>query len=196
MKKALLLIVFVVVGLSANAQEFKPFKVGLGLGYAIPADGGGGIAVYLEPGYRISDVFLLNLRLESAAMAKVVGDQEASVSASGSYTLNGQYYLSNNDFRPFVGLGAGLFSNATVSVSVDVDGVGTVSADFDPSSSIGFYPRIGFDYGHFNFIFDYNLIPATDEVEFNGTTIDLGDDKIKNSYMTIKMGVSIGGGRN
>ena len=196
MKKVLLLIAFVVVGLSANAQEYKAFKVGLGLGYAIPSDGGGGIAVYLEPGYRISDQILLNLRIESAAMAKVVGDQEASVSASGSYTLNGQYYFNNNDFRPFVGLGAGLFNNASVSVSVDVNGVGTVAADFDPSASIGFYPRLGFDYGHFNFIFDYNIIPATDEVEFDGTTIDLGDDKIKNSYMSIKIGVSIGGGKN
>ncbi|MTI40154.1 outer membrane beta-barrel protein [Fulvivirga lutimaris] len=188
MKKTLLLMVFVAIGMTANAQEFKPFKVGLGFGYAIPSDGGGGIAIYLEPGYRITDAILLNLRIESAAMAKVVGTQEAKVAASASYTVNGQYYFNNNDFRPFAGLGLGLFANANVEVSGQA---GSASA----GTVIGFYPRLGFDYKHFNFIFDYNLIPATDEVEVNGSTVELTEN-IKNSYMSIKIGVSIGGGRN
>ena len=193
MKKLFFAIALLLVGVSTNAQEFKPVKLGLGLGYAAPSDGGGGIAVYLEPGYRINDQILIGLRIESAAMAKNVGGTEASIKATGSYTLNGQYYFNNNQFRPFVGLGVGLFANAALETTDPSTGSGTISAS--AGNGIGFYPRIGFDFGHFNFIFDYNIVPPTDEVEINGQTVALGED-VKNSYMSIKIGVSIGGGRN
>ena len=189
MKKLFFAIALLLIGVSTNAQEFKPVKVGLGLGYAAPADGGGGIAVYLEPGYRISDQILVGLRIESAVMAKAVGNQEASAKAVGSYSLTGQYYFNNNDFRPFVGLGVGYFALAAVEVT---GSTGSATA----GNKIGFFPRVGFDFGHFNFIFDYNIVGATKEVEVSGTTVDLGSDEIKNSYMSIKLGVSIGGGRN
>lgn len=189
MKKLFFAISLLLIGFNINAQDYKPFKVGLGLGYAAPSDGGGGIAVYLEPGYRINDQILVGLRIESAVMAKTVGTQEASAKATGSYTINGQYYFSNNKFRPFAGLGVGLFANADVEVS---GSSGSASA----GNGIGFYPRVGFDFGHFNFIFDYNIVPPTDELEVSGSTVSLGDDEIKNSYMSIKIGVSIGGGSN
>ncbi len=184
MKRVTLLFALAVcLTLGAQAQEYKKFKVGMGFGYTIPSDGGGGIALYFEPAYRVSDQIAIGLRIESAAMAKNVGGETSSVSGTASYTLNGQYYLSNNKFRPFVGLGFGLYSNASISV----DGF----ADLDPSPSFGFYPRIGFDLGHFNVTLDYNIVPATKEVEIGGTS-----DEIKNSYIGIKLGFSISGGNN
>lgn len=191
MKKYFLLSVLLLAGVASQAQDFKPFKVGLHLGYAAPSDGGGGVAFAFEPAYRINDAIAVGLRVEAAALAKVVGEQEAEISTSGSYTLFGQYYFSNNNFRPFVGLGAGLFSNATVEFSDDF-----VNSDLDPSPSFGFFPRVGFDLGHFNFLFDYNIIGATDEVDVPGFgTVEL-EDEIKNSYFSVKVGFSIGGGRN
>jgi len=197
MKKVIISLVLICATVSfASAQEFKKFKLGLGLGYVIPSDGGGGILLDLEPAYRVNDQIAIGLRLESAAYARSIGSTEADVSASGSYTLNGIYYLSDNKFRPYVGAGFGIYSIASASVNVNT---GNASGEFtvDGGSQFGFYPRIGFDLGHFNVNIDYNLISATE-----GESIDLGDgntlttDDITNSYLGFRIGAFIFGGRN
>lgn len=190
LKKQLLTLALFFVVTALSAQEYKPFKVGIHLGFAAPGDGGGGVAFAIEPAYRLSDEIAIGLRYEGAALAKVVGEEEGEIGTNGSFTLNGQYYLSNNKFRPFVGLGLGIFSSSSIGFSVD--GVGSV--DLDPGAEFGFYPRVGFDFGHFNMLFDYNIIPASETaIDLNGT--GLGDVEIKNSYFSIKIGVSIGGGQ-
>ena len=185
MKKIILLSVLTLFVWSANAQDFKPFQLYLGLGYAMPADGGGGILVNIEPSYRINDQIAAGLRIESAAMAKIVGESEAKLAGVGSYTVNGKYYLSNNSFRPYVGVGLGLYSLGSVQVDTNGTGSGSVSA----GTTFGFYPRIGFDAGHFNLNLDYNIIGST-QVEFA-----TDDSKIKNSYIGIRIGAFIFGGR-
>ena len=178
---ALLFVAFATV----NAQNYKPFKLGLGLGYAIP-DGGGGVLFAVEPAYRVNDAIAVGLRMEWAAMAKSVGDVEAEVSSNGSYTLNGQYYLSDNTFRPYVGLGFGLFSIASV-------GFDDTDFELDASSKFGLYPRIGADIGHFNINIDYNIIPKTEEsYEFGGVNYEY---EFKNSYIGIRIGAFIFGGK-
>ncbi|HRX01299.1 MAG TPA: outer membrane beta-barrel protein, partial [Cyclobacteriaceae bacterium] len=123
MKKALILtILFGAAVLTASAQEYKPVKVGLGLGYASPGGDGakGGVLLYLEPAYRVNDAIAVGLRLESAVIARGVTvtsggtsvSSDAEVKANASYTVNGQYYFSNNSFRPFAGLGLGIYSLA------------------------------------------------------------------------------------
>ena len=189
MKKQLLTLVLVLFAsvLSVQAQEYKKVKVGLGFGYAAPNDGGGGAAIYLEPAYRVNDQIAVGLRMEGAIIGKVVGESEADVSFNGSYTVNGQYYLSDAKFRPFVGLGMGIYSLGNVEVSN--------SAVLAFGSEFGFYPRFGFDLGHLNFIFDYNLVSASEGISIddlgNTTNVD-----IKNGYFAVKLGFSIGGGNN
>jgi hypothetical protein len=54
MKKISIVLFLALVAVSASyAQEFKPFRVGLGLGYAIPsgAGAGGGVLITFEPSY-------------------------------------------------------------------------------------------------------------------------------------------------
>jgi outer membrane protein W len=173
---------------AANAQEFKKFRVGLGLGYAMASGSGskGGVLATIEPGYYVNDAILVNLRLESAVITRgfsedLGDDIEFDVAGIGSYTLNGQYYFKNEGFRPFVGAGLGIYSLAAVTVSADGTDVGEVAAE----SKFGFYPRAGFDAGHFTLCLDYNLIPAVET--------EAGD--IKNSYLGFRIGAFIGGGR-
>ncbi|HCR54026.1 MAG TPA: hypothetical protein DIW27_06385, partial [Cytophagales bacterium] len=129
MKKYLLIVGFIGAAfLTASAQEYKPVKVGLGLGYASPGGDGakGGVLLYLEPAYRVNDALAIGLRLETAIMVRgatftsggtsISSDAEAK--ANASYTVNGQYYFSNNSFRPFAGVGLGIYSLASASVSV------------------------------------------------------------------------------
>ena len=176
-----LLVVLTAAG--AVAQEFKAFRVGVGLGYAMASGKGakGGALFNIEPGYRVSDQILANLRIEGAVIGRGFADEtsaEIDVAALASYTLNGQYYFNNNNFRPFVGAGFGMYSLASASVSAGTQGG---SAEVAAATKFGFYPRVGFDAGHFMLSIDYNLVPET-----NG---------IKNSYIGIRFGGFFGGGR-
>lgn len=179
--------ILMLMAVAAVAQEYKPVRVGLGLGYANPSGSGAkaGVLFYLEPGYRVSDQILANLRIEGAVVARgfadAVGESvEVDVAAISSYTLNGQYYFSNNNFRPFAGLGFGMYSLAGNSISID-GGDGDTEIELEAESKFGFYPRVGFDAGHFTLSLDYNIIPES--------------DGIKNNYLGIRIGGFIGGGR-
>ncbi|HET8859420.1 hypothetical protein [Marivirga sp.] len=187
MKKLLLLAILAISINFVSAQDYKPFQLYLGVGYTVP-QGGGGVLFDVEPAYRINDQIAVGLRWESAAMARVVGEEEASISGTSSYTLNGKYYFSNDKFRPYAGFGLGAFSLASVSVSGAGAGAGA-------ETKIGFYPRIGFDFGHFNINIDYNFIPSSeiDGVDSNG---DPATFDVANSYLGIRIGAFIFGGKN
>jgi hypothetical protein len=195
MKKHFAILFLLVTGFSASfAQNLKPFKVGVGLGYAAPATtgagAGGGVLFYVEPGYRAADNVLIGLRLESAIIArgiKGVGDDDVSGDASSnvSYTLNGQYYFNDNYVRPFIGAGFGLFSLAAVKFNTAQPDNSIDANEVASETRFGFYPRIGIDAGHFNFSIDYNIVPKTD-------VPNVGE--VKNNYLGIRAGVSIGGG--
>jgi outer membrane protein W len=167
-----------------HAQNFKPFKVGIGVGLAVPNSGEGGGLIYLEPGYRPSDNTIVNFRLESAIMSKEIvttnGDVRGNARANSSYTINGQYYFNDKYIRPFVGGGLGIFKMANVRYE---DGSEVVTSP--GQNHFGFYPRIGLEIGHFNMAVDYNVIPNSSLV---------AGAEMKNSYLGVRAGFNIGGG--
>lgn len=195
MKKFFLTLFIAAASLGVKAQdgEFKPFRVGFDFGYAIPSGDGakGGVIFALEPKYALSDKLALGLRMEGALTVRASVDSEgfldeAEAKLSSSYLLTSDYYFNTNSFRPFFGLGAGVHMLASASSNgeemtfnaetgeIENDGVTT-------DTKFGVTPRIGFDYGHFRMAVDYNYIPKTEE--------------IKNSYIGIKLGFFLGGGR-
>jgi hypothetical protein len=189
MKKiSTVLFLMLFAAVAVNAQEFKKFRLATGLGYAMPggAGAGGGILYDIEPGYRINDALCVSLRYEGAVVVRGLSEDvatyDASAAAIGSYTLNGIYYLSANKFRPYVGAGVGFFNLAAVSVSSSGGGVAA-------ESKIGFYPRIGFDLGHFNINIDYNIVGPS---EFTDGT---NKYETKNGYLGIRIGGFFFGGR-
>lgn len=186
MKRLFLLAILAVSINFANAQDYKPFQLYIGVGYTVP-QGGGGVLFDIEPAYRINDQIAVGFRWESAAMARVVGEQEASISGTSSYTVNGKYYLGDSNFRPYVGAGLGAFGLASVSVSGAGAGAGA-------ETKIGFYPRIGFDWGHFNINIDYNFIPSS-EIEGVDSNGDPATFDVANSYLGIRIGAFIFGGK-
>lgn len=150
---------------------------------------GGGVLFAFEPAYRVNDAIAVGLRLEWAAvirgLSESVDTYNASAASIGSYTINGNYYLSNGGFRPFVGAGVGLVKLAAVGVGVSSGG-GAVGAAAE--TKIGFYPRIGFEAGHFNLTIDYNIIGKT--------TFEGSDLEMKNGYIGVRIGGFFLGGRN
>ncbi|HZY79739.1 MAG TPA: outer membrane beta-barrel protein [Cyclobacteriaceae bacterium] len=211
MKKIFKLVVlFVVFGTATvQAQSFKAFRVGLGVGYASPAGEGtkAGLLIYLEPSYRLTDAIVVGLKAEGAVMARAARvtqngqttTAKGTVSAAGSYTLNGQYYLMNGGFRPFVGAGFGIYSLGSISGTASSDGTSSSSSGEVSTSSakFGFYPRVGFDAGHFTMNVEYNIIgKSTNSYQVNSNgTITNATSESKNNYLGIRIGFFIGGGR-
>ena len=157
------------------------------MGYAIPSGSGakGGIVLAMEPKYGINDNISLGLRLEAAITARAATDKNGEsftgdVKASGSYLATGDYYFNTSKFRPFAGLGAGLYKLAAVQISSEDEEID--EADVEASSKFGFAPRAGFELGHFRTAVEYNVAGKT--------------GKINNNYLSIKLGFFIGGGRN
>src|ERR1700753_3816854 len=106
MKKFLLLNLTLLSILFANAQSsegnFRPFRVDVDFGYALPPGGGGakdGFIFALEPKYAVMDELQVGLRIEAAVMTRgysfSTGNTaySGSVSAAGSYTATGDYYF-------------------------------------------------------------------------------------------------------
>lgn len=192
MKKITYALAFTLLVTSVGyAQDYRKFKVGVGLGYASAGGYGssGGAIITFEPAYRIQDNLSIGLRMESALITRGYSQTFSSasidVAAIGSFTLNGQYYFNNNAFRPFAGVGLGLYSMADVKADASSGGSSTQVAAAE--SKFGFYPRVGFDYHHFTMSADYNVIPPTKDI--------FGAGEFKNSYFGIRLGFFIGGGK-
>ena len=160
-----------------NAQEYNKFKLGLGAGYAGGSDakgfsGGGGALLTLEPAYRISDNLAFGLRIETAFYGSGYGG--AGIPGGFvSITTNVQYYFNIKPFRPFVGAGLGIFAHNEI--------------------EFGFYPRIGFDWGHFTFALEYNLIPiGSEDYDYQTGTTSTSSAY----YIGIRVGGFFFGGKN
>ena len=199
MKNVLAIFSFITIfSFSAAAQnDLRPFKVDVSLGYAIPGGEGskGGVLFAVEPKYAVIPNIAVGLRMEAAVVARFGGYDadgnvnDVSVKASGSYLVTGDYYLRDNySFRPFAGAGAGIFTIASAEITSTT---GAVSG----GTKFGGMLRAGVEAGHFRMGIEYNLVPKTtfDGYDENGNpTTGLTSN---NSYMGIKIGVCIGGGR-
>ena len=197
MKKLLMsaLAISAVVCVTAQDQTFKPFKVDISLGYAIPGGSGskGGVLFVIEPKYALNDKIAVGLRMEAAVVARVSGTNAAGefengeIKAASSYLATGDYYFNTNPFRPFAGAGIGVFTVASASNNNGNEAAGA-------GSKFGGMVRGGFETGHFRAAVEYNLVGSSDLPGFNsnGTPTTV---KSKNGYIGIKIGFLIGGGR-
>ena len=198
--KRVLFLGLALIGITcAKAQTptgaYKPFKVDIAFGGAIPSGSGskGGVLFAIEPKYAVMDQLSVGLRIEGAITARGFVDNEgytasAKVAASSSYLATGDYYFSNNTFRPFAGAGVGIFQLASASFDQSTESIGA-------SSKFGGMVRAGFEIGHFRMGLEYNLIGKSTETVQDGTP-NPPSISSKNSYLGIKIGFFIGGGKN
>lgn len=178
-----------------TVSNFKPFKVDVSTGYAIPGGKGakGGVIIAIEPKYAVIDDLSVGIRFEGAVIARGFAagsnNDEAEVKFNGSYLATGDYYFSKNySARPFLGAGFGFFSLAGAKVTTTTSGVDASNNKF------GGMVRGGVELRHFRLGLEYNLVPQTKYTgyDMNGDPITL---KAKNGYMGIKAGFCIGGGK-
>jgi len=193
--KRVLFALFVLVGFSASAQEFKPFKVNVSVGFAKPLNAGvsGGVLFAVEPKYGLSDNFDLGLRVEVASVARGIkyngNTTTGDVGAFASYLLTGNYLFGKGNVRPFLGVGVGLYSVASGGTVTVVDGQTPQNVNLVSDTKFGGMIRGGIKAGHFVAAVEYNAAPTTDNTLANTTITS------ENAYLGIKVGVDIGGGR-
>ena len=183
MKKLLLLSLLISAAFMTHAQTstatYKAFKVDLDLGYAIPSVSTGsgtkaGATFTIEPHYRLSDALAIGFRFEGAALGYEQNNgttNKVKVSLLTSYCPSLEYYLSNGEFRPFVGAGAGIFSQQSVTAT------GGNATLVPGASSFGVFPRVGFEAGHFRMSASYDIV---------------GNNS---SYLAFTIGFFLGGGK-
>lgn len=180
-----------------TTSTLKPFKVDVSVGYAMPAGKGSkaGVLIAVEPKYAVMENLSVGIRFEGAIIARFSGynddgtEGDADVKAHGSYLATGDYYFSNNySARPFLGVGVGLFSLAGTQISSTTSGVDVSTNKF------GSMLRGGVELKHFRLGLEYNIIPQTKFSGYNNNG-DPAELKAKNSYLGIKVGVCIGGGK-
>jgi hypothetical protein len=196
MKKITFSILLLTGFVIANAQQqFKPFKVDLSTGYAIPGGKGakGGILFVAEPKYAVIPNLSVGLRFEIAIMARGQADaagnvSEIDVKAAGSYLATGDYYFMQSTVRPFAGAGVGLFSLAGASAD-------NSTASASAGSKFGEMVRAGVEISHFRIGLEYNIVPSTEAQTYDASTDTYTTTKMKNSYMGVKLGFTIGGGK-
>jgi hypothetical protein len=182
---SVLLCLFAVAQSESSGRIFKPFKVDVSAGFALPLGGEGtkvGGLFAVEPKYAITDKFALGLRMELASMARVLTTNTGNEitgegQGNGSFLLTGDYLFNTNNFRPFIGVGAGYYSLASVDLESDYTNQTIPSA-----SKFGFMIRGGFETKHFRFGIEYNGVGSTDFSE-------------NNNYIGFKIGGFFGGGR-
>ena len=182
MKKVIVfaLVVFMVsTSIKAQVTAFK-FEIG-GL-YGLPTDKDlykGGVGFYAHPSYYLGDQINIGIKAESVIIggASKLGTS-VSISAIGSYLVTSNYYFTVSKVRPYVGLGVGMYTLGSATVSADPN---NSSEPVVFGDKFGVAPKIGLDLGHFTLNFSYNLI------------FGLEGDNDKN-YMTAGIGVFFGGG--
>ena len=116
-----------------------------------------------EEAYYLKNNLSVGLRLESVLYkSSLLGGKNISFD---SFTLNSQHYFDSHRLRTFVGIGFGIYE------------IANSTSGFEP----GFYPRMGFDVGHFNMTIDYN---------WNLNSIYTSYD-----YLAVRFGFYLGGGK-
>ncbi len=197
MKKIILVAVTVFAFSSTFAQKKGGFRVGIDLGYAIPAAGGGGVIFTIEPKYNIADNMNIGLKIGAAGLVKDIQSTNgqttsAKVGAVAFYTATFDYYFnkSGKDFVPFVGGGISYNGLANVEVN-NTTGSYTQPTNIDANTKIGGLLMGGFEYQHFRLAVEYNLIPESKLQNISGTNVGT----ISNSYFGINLGFYIGGGK-
>lgn len=171
-RKALILVVFLMVATYVvQAQySYKPFRFDVGMGLSIPTSSingiGAGFLLALEPKYSIINKVSVGFRMELNMMFQAgfgydyYGDptiDNLDVKVNNSYLITGDYHFTTGTFRPFVGLGLGMYQLAggrVESSTYDDDYYNDV--DIRGRINFGGMLRAGFDVTHFRFALEYN----------------------------------------
>jgi hypothetical protein len=186
-KYASFFIISLIISKTSSAQaiqEYKPFKIDMGIGTTFPSFKSDGFLLYIEPAYTFAGLFKTGIRLEEAVMNM---KNIASTALTFDY-----YYVSHSGLRLFAGGG---FSRYNTSPSGGCDPGPTTTHFTTSTKSAGGFARIGIEFHHLRLGMEYNMVPSN-YVTVSGSGDQTGTTVVyKNNYFAMKIGISIGGGK-
>ena len=184
---ALVALLLVTVDAQAQSQNFQLFRVDSGLvGAYAPGDlTGYGIGGFVEPKFNATDRIAVGARLEgSVVMGMAIGGEEvtAGMTSQAATLAKGEYFLTTRKVRPFVGLGAGMYTLAS-------SGGGTSGANVSAGRYFGVAPQVGVNLGGFRLAGTYHMIFGD-----NLVTLSSGNtQKVSRNYASLDIGFQFGG---
>lgn len=181
------MLLFMAVPLEAQLI-YHPVKVDVGVIFGeLTSQHAGFISGYVEPKINISNHFAAGTRFDYIYFSQKDNPLTYSESFTNnslywkniesdgyiaSLLLTGDYYLNMRKIKPFVGAGAGFYKASLSDKNVYIDEDKEL---FIPGAMV----RCGFNIDHIRFGVEYNFLP-NDVTELN--------------YISIKLGIEIGGG--
>jgi hypothetical protein len=184
---------------AAAAENYRLFRFDLGGVYTFmysTGDQGGGLL--LEPMFNITDQLSVGLRQEiSFAGGGSFGPSGSSlnVRAQSTSLAKGEFYLTPGPVRPFVGLSAGMYYIAAMSMK---DSSAETTVKELGGTYFGVAPQLGVELGFFRLSFLYEAIlgayAEARQTVTTGTEPRLLSRRSLN-YVGIEMSFRIGGGR-
>jgi len=183
--KTLLVIVVTGISLSLQAQN-KYFKTDGGIGAALTFGDkkSYGISVGVEPKVFFTPKLAAGLRFEGDALfggsipTTAGGTVDVSTSTRAAILLKGEYYFSESEKRPFVGVMLGRYTQANVGSS------STGSASIAAGTYFGYAPELGITLKNFRISGIYHFVPGTDLVTMSsGSPVE-----VSRNYLVIQLG--------
>lgn len=181
-----------------HAQEESNIKFRIEPGVlALTASDNLGLLLNVEPRINISENSAIGLRFGVALNSQKYKNNDSSQfyiedqndNGIVSFTPTYDYYLNDDNYRPYLGLGIGYYLFGYT----DVFRIGMPGAlEGNVSNQLGFLLRGGFESGRTRFGLEYNFIPKADIEIPNGQRIGTVD----NSYLGVSIGFTIGGGKS
>jgi hypothetical protein len=186
--KKIVLVAMLFISASAAAQHYRKFLFALDVGMPNSKLKPAGLFT-MEPAYRVNDKIAIGFRMETVGFVSTIGGNNLSLSSMG---INGHYYF-DLPVRTFCGLGIGLYNPSNNFIMSNTE---TQSQ----RNGLGIYPRIGLEFGHARLTLEYNFIQNMNDYvspEFNPMMpLAQGHYEIVNkSYLSLKIGFFIGGGK-
>lgn len=189
-KKKLLFLIVLSSFFNLVAQQSQGIKLRIEPGLIL-SSGSENIELLLniEPKIEISENIAIGMRFGIALNAQefksISSDffiDDESDNAVISFTPTFDYYLNDEKYRPYLGLGLGYYVFSYVDLSRR-NGSGEV-LEGSMSNKLGFLIRGGFESGKTRIGLEYNLIPKAD--------IEIPNNEIIGEVKSVYLGISIG----
>lgn len=163
-----------------NDFELKLYRQEISFGVVKPFISSLGFSCATEPKFTVLKKFAIGLRLEGSIWFET--DDQSNSGYSETFSYSGvptiDYYFIIGGFRPFVGIGYGLYYFPDT------------KNNYEKISNTGILARVGFEGGHFRLGIQYNHISRNPKL--NGNSISRGRENW--AYFDLKLGVVIGSG--
>jgi hypothetical protein len=180
---------------SAEAEHYEPIRVDLGMtGSTVGVSDRNGAGFVAEIKVNAQDHVAIGGRVELEVMfGGRVGDKELPFGMVAAGLVKGEYLLGIGPVRPFVGIGAGVYSIGSHTIVSDPDGASGISTT--TGRYFGVAPELGIDLGRLRLAATYNAILGT-SVEHRRTTGGIEQrEGFSQSYLSLEASFRFGGGR-